>query len=140
MKATSSTSIEYSNSILPYPSTTFLATTTLGKRHVLSIQLEQKHLTAHPFLNSLGVEDWFSSDRYSRYKNHFGKLNYQITIADNTLVFIDAPGFADEEFRMSQANQNFSTWKPISGGTLDFITNFKQSSFRINFPIDSLSN
>ncbi|TFK23915.1 Metallo-dependent phosphatase [Coprinopsis marcescibilis] len=73
----------------------------------------------------LGHGETFSPKRYDRYKANFGPLNYQIQLANHTLVFIDAPGYVDEE---SELNTHPIPENPKHrvGGTYEFIENFKK--------------
>lgn len=77
-------------------------------------------------VHRLGMIEWFSPERYTRYKSHFGELNYQVKVANHTLVFIDAPGLADEENKLVSAGKSLETWKPTPGGALEFISNFEK--------------
>ncbi|EAU91483.1 CDC1 [Coprinopsis cinerea okayama7 len=75
----------------------------------------------------LGIVEWFSPDRYDRYKSYFGELNYEVHVANHTLVFIDAPGWADEEHKMTVAKKTFKDWDPLPGGAIEFINNWKRT-------------
>jgi ethanolamine phosphate phosphodiesterase len=77
-------------------------------------------------VHRLGMVEWFSPERYTRYKSHFGELNYQVKLANHTLVFIDAPGLADEENKLVSAGKSLETWKPTPGGALEFISKFEK--------------
>ncbi|KAJ7647171.1 Metallo-dependent phosphatase-like protein [Roridomyces roridus] len=49
----------------------------------------------------LGVSTQFSEKAAARYISHFGPLNNRVSIANHSLVFLDAPGLADTEHRQS---------------------------------------
>ncbi|KAH6914314.1 Metallo-dependent phosphatase-like protein [Coprinopsis sp. MPI-PUGE-AT-0042] len=95
-----------------------------------------KHYIPGNHDTGLGMIEWFSDERYTRYKSHFGKLNYQVEVANHTLVFIDAPGLVDEETKLVSEGKSLETWKPTPGGTLEFISKFKKGwTPRSFFPI-----
>ena len=84
---------------------------------------------AHTELTRLGFVQSFSPYTHLRYATHFGQKNYVVQLANHTLTFIDAPGYVDEESKRLGKSQTFETWKPLSGGTLDFMTKFKKGTY-----------
>ncbi|KAJ2914382.1 hypothetical protein MD484_g6022, partial [Candolleomyces efflorescens] len=74
----------------------------------------------------LGFSQSFSPYTHLRYAQHFGEKNYVVQLANHTLTFIDAPGYVDEESKRLGKSQTFENWKPLSGGTLDFMKKFRQ--------------
>ncbi|KAL5528510.1 hypothetical protein ACEPAF_7646 [Sanghuangporus sanghuang] len=72
----------------------------------------------------LGSSRTFSHHAKSRYVKHFGPLNYQVSLANHTLVMLDAPGLVEEDYRRSSAGQKFETWEPLHSGAIEFGNKF----------------
>lgn len=72
----------------------------------------------------LGASRTFSPYTRTRYTSHFGPLNYKISLANHTLVMLNAPGLVDEDYRRASAGQSFESWTPLTGGAIDFINKF----------------
>jgi ethanolamine phosphate phosphodiesterase len=53
-----------------------------------------------------------------RYIEHFSPLNYAVSVQNHTLVFLDAPGFVEEDNKRSGHIQDY---EPVKGGPMDFI-------------------
>lgn len=49
-------------------------------------------------------------------------MNQEVTLAGHRFVFIDAPGFVDEDYRRHGAGKKYETWTPVIGGPIEFIT------------------
>ncbi|KAL5485043.1 hypothetical protein ACEPAI_7685 [Sanghuangporus weigelae] len=59
-----------------------------------------------------------------RYTKYFGPLNNKVSIANHTLIMLDSPGLADEDYRRAGTGKSFEDWQAIPGGTIDFINSF----------------
>ncbi|KAJ7268851.1 Metallo-dependent phosphatase-like protein [Mycena haematopus] len=71
----------------------------------------------------LGISTDFSEKAGARYKSHFGPLNSRHTIANHTIILLDAPGLVDEE---SQRHNNYDG-KSGAGGPIDLVQSFVKS-------------
>ncbi|KAJ6594040.1 Metallo-dependent phosphatase-like protein [Mycena capillaripes] len=67
----------------------------------------------------LGVSDQFSEKAGTRYKSHFGPLNSHVTIANHTVILLDAPSLVEEG---SQRDG-----KPVPGGPVELVQSFAKS-------------
>lgn len=83
--------------------------------------------------NRLGDSSSFSSQADKRYLTHFAHsrwgnsgLNYHISIANHTLVFIDAPGLVEEDRERERYGHRYGStgWTPVPGGAIDFVKKF----------------
>ena len=70
---------------------------------------------------SLGVSTLFSDHARDRYKAHFGPLNHQISIANHTMLFLDALELVEEDYQRRGQRLDYDHWKPIPGGTVEFV-------------------
>jgi hypothetical protein len=52
---------------------------------------------------------------------HFGPLNRLVSIANHTVVLLDAPGLVEEDIQRLDHGQPFSRWKPVRGGPVEFV-------------------
>ena len=59
-----------------------------------------------------------------RYTKYFGPHNNRVSIANHTLIMLDAPGLVDEDYRRAGTGKSFEDWQAIPDGTIDFINNF----------------
>ncbi|KAF9012455.1 Metallo-dependent phosphatase-like protein [Cyathus striatus] len=59
-----------------------------------------------------------------RYLSHFGDFNTAVSIANHTLVLLDAPNLVEEDYKRSGAGVSYKEWKPIPGGSLQFVHDF----------------
>ncbi|KAJ7680466.1 Metallo-dependent phosphatase-like protein [Mycena polygramma] len=66
----------------------------------------------------LGVSDQFSKKAGARYKSHFGPLNSRITIANHTVILLDAPSLVE---------QSQHDGKSVSGGPIELVQSFVKS-------------
>jgi hypothetical protein len=82
------------------------------------------HLTE--VLSSLGVSTRFSTKARARYISHFGPLNGKITVANHTIIFLDAPGIVEEDSQRAARRQSYSQWKPVSGGPIAFVQSLEK--------------
>ncbi|KAJ7287786.1 Metallo-dependent phosphatase-like protein [Mycena rebaudengoi] len=74
----------------------------------------------------LGVSTRFSTKARARYISHFGPLNGKITVANHTIIFLDAPGIVEEDSQRAARRQSYSQWKPVSGGPIAFIQSLEK--------------
>ncbi|KAF7361777.1 Metallo-dependent phosphatase [Mycena venus] len=71
----------------------------------------------------LGISDNFSEQAGARYQSHFGPLNSRDTIANHTIILLDAPGLVDED---SQRHSNYDG-KSVPGGPIELVQSFAKS-------------
>ncbi|KAJ7217913.1 Metallo-dependent phosphatase-like protein [Mycena pura] len=64
----------------------------------------------------LGTSDQFSRAAEARYISHFGPLNDRVTIANHTVILLDAPSFAEEDGHA-----------PAQGGPSEFVMLYANS-------------
>lgn len=67
----------------------------------------------------LGQSASFSPLARKRYTSHFAPLNSRISLANHTLVLLDAPDLVDEERRHDA--QPYTEWNPIAGSAFQFV-------------------
>jgi hypothetical protein len=48
-------------------------------------------------------------------------VNQEIDLAGHRLIFIDAPGLVDEDYRRHGMGKQYETWTPAAGGPIEFI-------------------
>ncbi|KAK0454946.1 Metallo-dependent phosphatase-like protein [Armillaria borealis] len=72
----------------------------------------------------LGSSATFSHDARARYISHFGPLNSQFSIANHTLVLLDAPTLVEEDYRRNGRGQSFDDWKAVPDGPIQFAKSF----------------
>ncbi len=72
----------------------------------------------------LGSSTTFSHDARARYISHFGPLNSQFSIANHTLVLLDAPTLVEEDYRRNGRGQSFDDWKAAPDGPIQFAKSF----------------
>ena len=65
---------------------------------------------------------------HERYVTHFGPLNQHVSMADHTLILIDAPGLAEEDHYREQSGLSYAEWKPIHDGTINFVEKLKHGA------------
>ncbi|KAJ7783320.1 Metallo-dependent phosphatase-like protein [Mycena metata] len=71
----------------------------------------------------LGISDQFSEQAGARYTSHFGPLNSLVTIANHTVVFLDAPGLVEEDFQRHSVYDG----KSNPGGAIELVQSFAKS-------------
>ena len=82
-----------------------------------------------------------SPKAYERYAAHFGAANHEISVANHSLVFFDAPRYVDEDSMRHGQRKSIEMWKPLRGGSYEFVRNFSKSkSFRSLLPDVSLKS
>lgn len=69
-----------------------------------------------------------------RYAKYFGPFNNKVSIANHTLIMLDAPGLVDEDYRRAGTGKSFEDWQAIPDGTIDFINKFAGGSYSCRFP------
>jgi hypothetical protein len=57
---------------------------------------------------------------------HFGPLNRHVSIANHTIMLLDAPGLVEEDAERRSHGQSFSHWKPVRGGPVEFVNTIAQ--------------
>ncbi|KAF8608899.1 Metallo-dependent phosphatase [Ceratobasidium sp. AG-I] len=75
----------------------------------------------------LGKSQAFSARARQRYLAHFGGVtNYQVTVANHSFIFIDAPSLVEEDYRRYEAEEAFEDWPGNPGGAIEFINRLAQ--------------
>lgn len=75
---------------------------------------------------SLGKAIYTSPNAHSRYVEHFGETNREISIANHSLILFDAPGYADEDSQRYGQKKTLTQWIPRRGGALEFVDKFSR--------------
>lgn len=71
----------------------------------------------------------FSPHAYARYTSHFGVPNFEISLANHTLIMFDAPGYADENAKRHAQKKSVEEWVPMPGRSLQFMKKFASAKF-----------
>ncbi|QRW21311.1 hypothetical protein RhiXN_06300 [Rhizoctonia solani] len=74
----------------------------------------------------LGSNKAFSAKARQRYLSHFGQTNYQVPVANHSLVFIDAPGLVEEDYVRYEQDEAFEDWTGMPGGTIEYVNRLAQ--------------
>lgn len=74
-----------------------------------------------PLFFSLGESSAFSKNARKYFTEYFGPVNQEIDLAGHRLIFIDAPGLVDEDYRRHGKGKQYETWTPAMGGPIEFI-------------------
>lgn len=69
----------------------------------------------------LGESSAFSKNARKYFTEYFGPVNQEIDLAGHRLIFIDAPGLVDEDYRRHGKGKQYETWTPAMGGPIEFI-------------------
>lgn len=69
----------------------------------------------------LGQSRKFSPHARRRYEQYFGPVNQRISIANHTLLLLDAPGVVQEDYKRQHLNLDYGHFSPTADGALDFI-------------------
>ncbi|KJA28975.1 hypothetical protein HYPSUDRAFT_128265 [Hypholoma sublateritium FD-334 SS-4] len=72
----------------------------------------------------LGKAIYTSANAHSRYVEHFGEPNREISVANHSLILFDAPGYADEDSQRYGQKKSLAQWVPRRGGALEFVNKF----------------
>ncbi|KAI0373398.1 hypothetical protein BV20DRAFT_734412 [Pilatotrama ljubarskyi] len=100
-----------------------------------SIFANDEHLPVHyiPGNHDIGLGAPSSSYRFSdhareRYLSSFGPLNQRITLANHTVLLIDAPTLVDEDRERAIAGMSYAQWSTTHPGrTIAFVNSFAKS-------------
>ncbi|KAG9127958.1 hypothetical protein FRC07_006975 [Ceratobasidium sp. 392] len=77
----------------------------------------------------LGKSQAFSARARQRYLSHFGgTTNYQVSVANHSFVFIDAPGLVEEDYRRYEEEESFEDWVAMPGGAIEYVNKLTQES------------
>ncbi|KAF8739631.1 Metallo-dependent phosphatase, partial [Rhizoctonia solani] len=76
----------------------------------------------------LGSNKAFSVKARQRYLSHFGQTNYQVPVANHSLVFIDAPGLVEEDYVRYEQDEAFEDWTGMPGGTIEYVNRLAQEA------------
>jgi hypothetical protein len=106
-----------------YKSTTWSEITTLGEYRS---SLSRKNLVRNTCSRRLGSNKAFSAKARQRYFAHFGQTNYQVPVANHSLVFIDAPGLVEEDYVRYEQEEPFEDWTGMPGGTIEYVNRLSQ--------------
>jgi hypothetical protein len=66
---------------------------------------------------SLGQSLSFSPHAYTRYTSHFGAPNFEVSLANHTLITFDAPNYVDKDAKRHGQKKSVEEWVLISGGS-----------------------
>lgn len=69
----------------------------------------------------LGESSAFSKNARKYFTEYFGPVNQEIDLAGHRLIFIDAPGLVDEDYRRHGMGKQYEAWTPAVGGPIEFI-------------------
>jgi hypothetical protein len=69
----------------------------------------------------LGPNRLFSPLARDRYARHFSSPNEILTIANHSLILLDAVGLVEEDYRRYAAEMQFGEWDGIEGGVIEFV-------------------
>ncbi|KAG2363917.1 hypothetical protein BDR07DRAFT_1355763 [Suillus spraguei] len=69
----------------------------------------------------LGESSTFSKNARKYFTEYFGPVNQEIDLAGHRLIFIDAPGLVDEDYRRHGMGKQYETWTPAVGGPVEFL-------------------
>ncbi|KAA1474312.1 hypothetical protein DENSPDRAFT_824137 [Dentipellis sp. KUC8613] len=69
----------------------------------------------------LGVSNSFTKRVRQRYEKYFGPVNQHLTVANHSLVLLDAPGIVDEDYLRAGRAVSFEEWLPVKGGPVEFV-------------------
>jgi ethanolamine phosphate phosphodiesterase len=74
-------------------------------------------------MDSLNLKESDAIHAQRRYQTHFGPLNSQESVANHTLVFINAPGLVEEDYHRARqvGSKSYADFKAPAGGTVDFL-------------------
>ena len=84
--------------------------------------LEFISLRLFTYTRRLGEINSFTKHVRERYMDHFGALNQRISIANSTLVLLDAPGLVNEDYLRAGSGVSFDHWTPLKDGPIEFVT------------------
>ena len=115
-----------------YHSILYLETTTVGTSFPVYISCRLKYST------SLGKSSSFSPLAYSRYTSHFGAPNFEISLANHTLIMFDAPSYADEDAKRHGQKKSFEEWVPIPNRSVEFMKKFTSGEFHFHPPQEEI--
>ena len=68
-----------------------------------------------------------SKKAHQHYISHFGSLNRHVNMTDHSLVLLDAPDLAEEDYRREQSGFSFAQWTPGPAGPVEFVERIAQS-------------
>lgn len=63
----------------------------------------------------------FSPHARDRYARHFSPPNAILSIANHSLILLDAVGLVEEDYRRYAAEMQFGEWDGIGGGVIEFV-------------------
>ncbi|KAI0260877.1 hypothetical protein BC834DRAFT_973154 [Gloeopeniophorella convolvens] len=69
----------------------------------------------------LGVSNAFSKHVRQRYERYFGRVNQYLSVANHSLVLLDAPGIVDEDYNRVGHSTSFEEWIPMRDGAIEFV-------------------
>lgn len=81
----------------------------------------------HPILSfahtapSLNMQSKKSRIARRRYHKHFGPFNQAVSIANHTLVLIDAPGLVEEDNTRASHKIQLENYTPVKNGPMEFV-------------------
>ncbi|THH16254.1 hypothetical protein EW146_g4360 [Bondarzewia mesenterica] len=89
----------------------------------------------------MGVSNSFTKHVRERYTNYFGPVNQLLSIANHTLVLLDAPGLVNEDYLRAGRGVTFEHWTPSTDGPIEFVKAVAAGNFAcvLLHPISRLS-
>ncbi|KAK7005639.1 Metallophos domain-containing protein [Favolaschia claudopus] len=55
------------------------------------------------------------------YSNIVGPFNQQVDLRNHVFICLDAPNLVDEDYQRSASGKSYELWRPLKGGTVDFV-------------------
>lgn len=78
---------------------------------------------------SLGVSNTFSKHVRQRYERHFGAVNQHLSLANHSLILLDAPGIVDEDYIRAGQGTSFEEWIPLRDGAIEFVKGLAEGPY-----------
>ena len=110
------------------PCIIFPGTMTLGI-FISSVVLHHALISVSLRLGVSSKKYQFSKYAIERYTSHFGPLNQRISIANHTVLLIDAPGLVDEDRERAASDTHFAKWAQIRPDrTIAFVQSYTRGT------------
>ncbi|KAI0260861.1 hypothetical protein BC834DRAFT_831138, partial [Gloeopeniophorella convolvens] len=77
----------------------------------------------------LGVSNAFTKHVRQRYERRFGRVNQHLSVANHSLVLLDAPGIVDEDYNRVGHSTSFEEWIPMRDGAIEFVKGLAAGAF-----------
>lgn len=73
------------------------------------------------FSHRLNIEQAAARQARQRFTKYFGPLNQKVSIRNHTLVMLDAPGLAEEDYLRAAKYIDYDHWTAKPHGPVEFI-------------------